>query len=445
MEKGCVTVVGLGKLGACLAACLADKGYSVVGVDLSPEVVQLVNEGKAPVVEPGLDAMIQKNHTRLKATGDMTASVRDSSVTFIVVPTPSEPDGTFSVRYVRDAAHAIGAALREKRDYHLVVLVSTVLPGGTEEGLISVLGKVSGKRCSTDFGVCYNPEFIALGNVIYGMLHPELVLIGESDTKAGAQLEALYGKFIESPAPFVRTNFANAELAKISINTYVTMKITFANMLAQLCQGLPGGDVDVVTRALGTDTRIGSRYLKGGLGFGGPCFPRDTVAFSVFARKLGVAAGLAEATQVYNSSVAGRVVDMARQHLAPNAVVAVLGMAYKPDTPVVEESQGLEIARRLASAGANVRIYDPLALDTARQVLGDQVQYARTLAESLDGVDAVVVANPLPELKAVPALLDHNSSKRVTVLDCWRILPELAGNGRIRYVAMGRGPTGERS
>lgn len=441
-----VAVVGLGKLGACLAACLASKGFQVVGADLNPDVVRCVNDGKAPVREPGLDDLIRQSRASLKATTCVAEAVRASVVTFIVVPTPCEPDGTFSLRYVKEAARGVGEALASKLDYHLAVLVSTVLPGGTEDGLVSVLESVSGKRCSVDFGVCYDPEFIALGNVIHGMLNPELVLLGESDSRAGDQLEALYRRFIESPAAFVRTNFTNAELAKISINTYMTMKITFANVLAELCEKLPEGDVDVITRALGSDSRIGPRYLKGGLGYGGPCFPRDDVAFAAMARGQGVFAGLCEATHTYNRTIADRVIKLALTYLPPNGTVTVLGTAYRLDTAVVEESQGLLIAAGLADAGVSVSVYDPLADEATRQVLGDRVRYAGTLREAVEAGDLLLLANPLPELKALPAILAKNSSDPKVIIDCWRCVPELAERNRIFYVALGRKlPAGGRS
>ncbi len=434
-----VSVVGLGKLGSCLAACLAHKGFLVIGVDVNPEMVNLMNEGRAPVREPGLDSLIEENRRNLVATQDVAYAVHETAITFIVVPTPSEKDGSFSTRYVKQVTQEIGRALSSKESYHLVVLVSTVLPGGTQEGVVSVLEKESGKRCPTHFGVCYDPEFIAVGSVIHDMLNTELVVIGESDVKAGDQLEDFYSHFLDSSPTIVRTNFANAELVKIALNAYVTVKISFANILTELCERLPDGDVDVVTKALGCDPRIGHRYLKGGLGYGGPCFPRDDVAFATLARRLGVYAGLAEATHTYNCTVPDRVAKLAHKYLPREGTVSVVGMAYKPNTTVVEGSQGLQIATSLQCSGAAVCIYDPLATEATRKVLGDNVRYAETLRESVDAADVLVLANPLPEFRTLLPMIENSYRKALVIIDCWRLVPELAELNNVSYVPLGLG------
>ena len=176
-----LSIIGLGKLGAPMAAVMADKGHTVIGVDVSPGYVNAINQGRAPVNEPGLEELIQKNRERLSATTDCAEAIAQSDITFIIVPTPSEPDGSFSLRFVLAAGETIGQALGKKDGYHLVVLSSTVMPGSTGGSLLPLLERTSDKRCGEDFGLCYNPEFIALGSVIHDMLHPDMVLIGESD------------------------------------------------------------------------------------------------------------------------------------------------------------------------------------------------------------------------------------------------------------------------
>src|SRR5262249_44043123 len=196
----------------------------------------------------------------------------------------------------------IGAALAAKSGYHLVVLVSTVLPGSTRR-LASLLERASGKTCGADFGVCYSPQFIALGSVIRDFLHPEFTLIGEFDDRSGQMLQAAFTDVLPDRPPSRRMSLENAELAKIALNTYVTMKITFANQLAAVSDRLPQGDVDTVTATIGLDVRIGPKYLKGGLGYGGPCFPRDNLAFGAMARELGANPDLWETIDRINRSI----------------------------------------------------------------------------------------------------------------------------------------------
>ena len=275
--------------------------------------------------ETDLDATLAAHRARIRATLDVAEAVRDSAITFVIVPTPSDARGAFAFDAAARAFEGIGRALRDKDAYHLVVLTSTVLPGTTRQALLPVLERASGKRAGDAFGLCYSPEFIALGSVIRDFLNPDFTLIGEIDARAGDMLEAYYAQVMANHAPARRMSLENAELAKISVNSFVTMKITFANMLASLCEAIPGADVDVVTQALGSDRRIGSRYLTGGLGYGGPCFPRDNVALAFLARALGTPALGPEATDAANVQIPARVVARIAPLVPTGGTVGLLG------------------------------------------------------------------------------------------------------------------------
>jgi UDPglucose 6-dehydrogenase len=437
-----VSVIGLGKLGACIAACCADKNLTVVGADVNQRTVDLINSGEPPVYEPGLAELIQKTRSNLRATSSIGEAVAATDVTLIVVPTPSEEHGGFSLDAVAASGREIGQALREKAGYHLVVLTSTVLPGSTEFGLLPILERESGKRCGEDFGLCYSPEFIALGTVIRDFKNPDFILIGESDPEAGDRLQRFYSEVCDKDAPVARMGWTNAELAKIAVNTYVTMKITFANLLAALCEELPGGDVDAVTSALGLDSRIGPGYLKGGLGYGGPCFPRDNRALAYFAQLLGQPALVAEATDAYNSTIVDRLAKLVGRHLPRSGSVAILGLTYKPGSDVVEEAQGLMLAERLVSDGHRVIVFDPLAQERARGVLGDRATYAPSAEAAIAGADLVVIANPDPAFRAID-VNDVGGRRQKLVLDIWRTHRANAMEDT-RYLGVGLGERSER-
>src|SRR2546430_719705 len=286
-----ISVIGLGKLGAPIAACFAARGFQVIAVDIDAQKADAIGRGAAPVHEPRLAELLKESKGRLRATQDTEAAIRDSEATFIVVGTPSEPDGGFSLRYVIPTCEAIGRALRNKNSFHLVVLTSTVMPGSTGGEIKSALERASGKRCGQDFGLCYSPEFIALGTVIRDFYYPDFLLIGESDLRAGDLLSDVYARTCKNSPTIARMNFINAEITKLAVNTYITTKISYANMLARLCEKLPEADVSVVTYALGLDSRIGSKYLKGAVSYGGPCFPRDNRAFAALAARGGASRG----------------------------------------------------------------------------------------------------------------------------------------------------------
>jgi len=438
-----VSVIGLGKLGAPLAAVLAYKGHMVIGMDLDPRAVRLINQGQAPVFEPGLDALIEASRERLSATDDYDVAIANTDVTFMIVPTPSDESGAFSLRYVLAAAESIGKRLRHKDGFHLVVLTSTVMPGATGGEVMPALEAHSGKRCGQDFGLCYNPEFIALGSVIRDMLNPDFILIGESDPRSGDMLAGIYRGLCDNDPSIARMNFVNAELTKLAVNTFVTTKISYANMLAQVCERLPGADVDVVTSALGLDSRIGRKYLKGAIGYGGPCFPRDNLAFAHLARRLGTRAVLAEATDRLNRAQVLRLAEVVVSRLPDGGRAGILGLSYKPNTDVVDESQGVELARHLLARGIPVILYDPAAMDNARAALGEGVTFASSAEECARQADVVVLTTPWDEFRNLsPAHLNYSNGRPVLV-DCWRILERRQYESVADYVALGTGPCGD--
>jgi len=418
-----ISVVGLGKLGAPLAAVLASKGFDVVGVDLSQTAVEALNARKAPVEEPRLQELIDSHGARLKATTNVDEAVTATDVTFVIVPTPSDATGRFSNAAVLSAMKSIGLALRRKDTYHLVVITSTVMPGSTGGEIRQALEQHSGRRVGSHLGLCYNPEFIALGSVVRDMLRPDMILIGESDKAAGDLLESIYAKSCDNTPAIRRMNFVNAELTKISVNTFVTTKISYANMLADICDRLPGADVDVVTQAVGTDSRIGTKYLKGATGYGGPCFPRDNVAFAALARAIGARAELAEATDTVNRYQVERVLGAVEARLTDTGLVGVLGLSYKPDTAVVEESQGLALVERLLDLGRRVVVYDPEAIPLAQRAIRRPFEVARSAAECVQRSTLVVVMTPWPEFSRIPLDAYRRSTSRLTVIDCWRATP----------------------
>jgi UDPglucose 6-dehydrogenase len=442
--KRTVSVIGLGKLGAPLAACLASKGLHVIGVDADPRRVQAVKEGRAPVFEPGLDELIQASRDRLIATNDIGEAVSAAEVTFIVVATPSEPSGSFSMRHALPVCESIGRALRAKKEFHLVVLTSTVMPGMTGGPVRAALEEASGKRCGEDFGLCYGPEFIALGSVIRDFLNPDFLLIGEADPRSGEILEQLYYVVCENSPPVARMNLINAEITKLAVNTYVTTKISFANMLARICEKLPEANIDVVTSALGRDTRIGKKYLKGAVSYGGPCFPRDNQALAALARQIGAPADIAQVTDQFNRSQMQWLADLVQEH-CNGGTVGILGMTYKEGTDVVEEAVGLLLAQELVRRSTRVIAYDPAGGKNSAVALGERVRLTPTAQECIKESETVVVATPWKEFAEIPARQWARERAPRSVIDCWRTLNHLDGVDGVRYVRLGFGGKVERA
>ena len=434
-----VSIIGLGKLGAPMAAAIAARGLHVIGVDADASKVEALNQNRPPVFEPGLAQMLHTSYGRLSATQNIEDAVRDSDATFIVVGTPSEPGGGFSLKYVLPVCEAIGHALRSKTSFHLIGLTSTVMPGTTGGPVRAALERASGKQLGSGFGLCYSPEFIALGSVIRDFLNPDFLLIGESDSQSGAVLESFYRQVCENKPAVARMNFVNAEVTKIAVNTYITTKISFANMMARICEQLPGADVDVVTSALGLDRRIGGKYLKGAISYGGPCFPRDNLALAALADQLGAPGEMARVTHEFNQSQISWLADLAQRFVAPGETVAVLGLTYKTNTDVVEQAAGLLLAQELMARGVPVAVSDPAGLEGARRALGDRARYFSDPKECVVCSQVIVVAAPWPDFERIPTNEWANRTAARTVIDCWRSLPHLRNAHGVRYICLGTG------
>lgn len=433
-----VSIIGLGKLGGSMAAGMASHGLNVIGVDVNKQAVDAVNSGRAPVQETGLGEMIAANQERIRATLDTTEAVLATDISFVIVPTPSDERGAFTLQYASYAFKALGHALKAKDGYHVIVLTSTVLPGATRHGLLPILEEASGKKCGKDFGLCYNPEFIALGSVIRDFLSPDFYLLGQFDERSGDLLESVHNQVSENEAPVKRMSIENAELAKIAVNSYVTMKISYANMLAEFCENIPGGDVDVVSDTLGMDKRIGRKYLTGGFGFGGPCFPRDNIALNFMGKSLDVDSRLLEMNDDYNRNLSKRYVSRLQSELPKGANVAVLGLAYKALSHVIEESSGVYLCKALSEAGYRVIGHDNLAAPYAETVLKMSALVTDDLSQALADADAVLITTGDADYLKLTEDQLLSGRESITVVDFWRALPHLENLTKINYVPIGR-------
>ena len=435
-----VAVIGLGKLGAPMAAAIAARGCPVLAADLDATRVQMVNRGIPPVAEAQLGEYLGRTQGRLRATADVAEAARGAELIFVIVPTPSEPHGGFSLRHVLPACEVVGRALKSRDDFPVVVITSTVMPGSTGGAIREHLEAASGGKSGVQFGLCYSPEFIALGSVIHDFLNPDLVLIGESEGRSGDRLESFYRQICENAPYIARMNHINAEVAKLAVNTFVTTKITFANMLAQICEGLPGADVDTVTLAIGHDSRIGPKYLKGAVSYGGPCFPRDNIALGKVARDAGAVAALPEATDRSNRNEIQRLLSKVKEHYRPGMQVGILGLAYKPNTDVIEESPGMLLAQALLEEEMDVVVFDPMGLAAAQVVLGDRPAYAGSTQDCLERADLVVIMTPWREFSETP----RPEGPAKIVIDGWRIASEELRKSAAEYIPLGVSPASDR-
>ena len=357
-QKREVVVVGCGKLGAPLIGCLAKAGHQVIGIDVNESLVKNLESGNVTWNEPGLADLLKQNAEKISFQNTYQGAFESAEISFVIVPTPSTQSGEFSNHFVLEAVTQIGAELSKRhRKEHLVVIVSTVMPGSTQGVIKDALLKASSLN-SDLVQVCYSPEFIALGTVIKNMEYPDLVLIGQETDSAGKMLEEISLSMVKNEPKVSRLTIPEAEIAKIAINSFVTTKISFSNQISEICESTPDSSAVKVLEAIGNDSRIGRSYLSSGSGYGGPCFPRDNRAFNKYANTLGFTADLSIATDVVNARQNERVIRIVSELVNTGSRILVVGLSYKPDTDVTEESAGLAFVKQAQEAGFFVDAID---------------------------------------------------------------------------------------
>ncbi len=413
-----VSVIGTGYVGLVSGVCLAEVGHEVVCVDVDAAKVARILRGDPPIHEAGLPELLAKHvGKRFTATGDLAAAVRGSDVTLIAVGTPF--DGKrIDLSFVRQVAREIGAALREKPGYHVVVVKSTVVPGTTDSVVKPLLEEASGKRAGADFGVGMNPEFLTEGQAIRDFMDPDRIVLGATDGRALETLDGLYASFPNVPK--IRTNTRTAEMIKYTSNALLATAISFSNEVANLCAAIGGIDVVDVMEGVHASTYLTVRgaggerakaplaaFLYAGCGFGGSCLPKDVNALIAHGAASGVPMPLLSAVIAVNEAQPRQLVRLLEERFPSLAGlrVGVLGLAFKPDTDDVRESPGVKLVRLLLERGVSVKAHDPVALDEARKLLGDRVVYCPSLPDCVSGVDALLLVTRWREYEAVPALL----------------------------------------
>ena len=442
-EKPRVSIFGLGYVGLTFAATLASRGFKVVGYDIDERKLELIKRGKPPFYEPGLEELLAEavSNGNLTVTRDPEEAVNNTDVTFITVGTPEGPDGGADLSQLHSALRDLGRGLAKKQSWHLVVIRSTV-PPGTSRSAAKLLEEMTGKKCGVDFGLCMNPEFLREGNAIEDNLNPDRVVIGECDKRSGDYLEGLYKAFLGGRLPpMLRTSLENAELIKYANNAFLAMKISFINMIANLCERIPYADVEEVARGIGLDKRIGPYFLKAGLGWGGSCFPKDLKALLHVGRELGVDLPLVEATVEVNERQPLKAVEFAERALGDlrGRRVAVLGLAFKPNTDDMRGAVSIKIVNKLVEKGARVVVYDPKAMPNAKRIFGDKVEYAESALDAIKGADCAIFVTEWDEFKSLKVEEVAKLMKNPVIIDGRRIFDPRTIPPTIRYYAIGLG------
>ena len=310
------------------------------------------------------------------------------------------------------------------------------MPGTIERELVPAIARASGRTAGEGFEVCYDPDFVAIGETVNGFLKPELVIIGETSVAAGSRVEAVHRSVCQNTPHIARMSIASAEVAKVALNAYITLKISFANHLGNICERVPGSDVDAITHAIGTDSRISRKYFTGGMAFGGTCFPRDTVAYKMLSRTVGLPSPLMDAAEAVNEVQNAQLLDTVLSSRTDSGVVGVIGVAFRTDTPVITGSPAVDLIEALVARGISVVVFDPLAQDAAYEQFGAAISYADSLEDCLSRSEVVVVTHRSRAFKS--AIESYAASRPLTIVDCWRLLDPARVAAPMRVRQLGR-------
>jgi UDPglucose 6-dehydrogenase len=412
-----ITVVGLGYVGLVTSLCLASKGYNVLGVDRLAEVVETINQGQTPFYEPKLDNLLKEGFetNRFSASNSYQEAVHKANLTFITVGTPSDSQGAVNLSFIKETAQEIGKNLDNKG--HIIIVKSTVVPGTTDSIVLPLLEKHSKLKAGVDFGVCMNPEFLKEGTAVDDFMHPDRTVIGCLDPVSGDILEEFFKPF---GGPIFRTNARTAEMIKYANNAFLATKVSFINEIANICRLIEDVDVADVAKGIGMDYRINPHFLSAGCGFGGSCFPKDVKGLISFAKEHQYSPILLEATLQLNEFQAQVMIDMALSVLGSleNKKIAILGLAFKPDTSDMREAASIRIINRLLSQrNIQISVYDPAAMTEAKKIFGSKVTYCPSIEDCLKIADICFVITEWAQFKTLLPSLFKKLMKTPIIID----------------------------
>jgi len=431
-----ITIIGTGYVGLVTGACLADFGLDVTCIDVNERKVEKLKEGIVPIYEPGLDVLVSKNSQqgRLKFSTDAQSSIANSEVIFIAVGTPPEEDGSADLKHVEAVARTISEHMN---GYKVIVNKSTV-PVGTGQKVRQIIGEDS----NHPFDVVSNPEFLREGAAVKDFMHPDRVIIGSESERATQILKEVYRVLYLNEVPFVITTIETAELIKYASNAFLAMKISFINEMANLCEKV-GANVTDLAIGMGKDGRIGSKFLHPGPGYGGSCFPKDTLALGKIAQTYGSPVTLVETTIKVNNNQKQKMIDKIKAGMGEikGKTIAILGLAFKPETDDIREAPSITIIPELEKLGAHIKAYDPKAMDEAKGLLENvkNIEYCENEYQAVSGANALVIVTEWNQFRNLDLIRIKDSMKELYFFDLRNIYkPDKVQGLGFKYFSVGR-------
>ena len=433
-----IAVVGLGFVGLTLSSVLASKNNNVIGIDTDNQKCLEIRNGILPLFEPDLEKTLRIGLKKKLTVSNNFSLIKNCDMIFVTVGTPQKPNGAIELSMIKKATASIGQIVRKSKKNPIIFIKSTVVPGTTQNVILPILEKKSGKKADRDFGVILNPEFLQESNAIRDTKYPHTIVLGGKQSKYMKKAKIFFSK-MHPNVPIVITNFQTAEMIKYANNSFLATKISFINQLSNICQNIPGTNIDDISKTIGLDPRIGKLFLNAGPGYGGSCLPKDMSALINFAGKIGVKPILLNAVEKINHEQINNIVSLMKKILGniTSKRITILGTAFKPNTDDVRDSKSIELIKKLLKNKAKITIHDPKAIESTKKIFGAKILYAKSITDALNKSQCGVIMTHWKQYDT----LNNNSIKHMNkkiIVDCRRVLAKKELDAEYYAIGIGK-------
>ena len=433
-----ISIIGLGFVGLSLTSALSSKGYKVVGIDIDKKKCEKIRNGITPFFEPGLERILKKGLKKNLEISNDFSLINDCDLIFVTVGTPQSKNGSINLSIIKQAVSSIGTNLKKNKKNPIIFIKSTVVPGTMKDVILPILEKKSNKKAGRDFGLISNPEFLQESRAIRDTEFPHAVVLGGYKTKFMKKAKNFFEK-LHPNIPIIITNHQTAEMIKYANNSFLATKISFINQLSNICQNIPGANIDDIAKIIGLDPRIGKLFLNAGPGYGGSCLPKDMKALINFANRVGTNPTLLNAVEKTNQNQMENIISLIEKKLGKIASkrITILGTAFKPNTDDVRASMAIKLIKKLLKKKAKITIYDPKAMRNTMKIFEGKIVYAKSITDALNKSQCAIMMTHWKQFEA----LNNNSikyMKRKFIIDCRRILSKKELDAEYYAIGIGK-------
>ena len=432
-----IGIIGLGFVGLSFAAVLTSKGHSIIGVDTDKEKLEKIKNGIVPFYEPKLQSLLRRSlNAGLEVSSNILA-IKKCNLIFVTVGTPQKRNGEIDLTMIKNVTNKIGKLLSKTKHKPIIIIKSTVIPGTTQNVILPILQRISRKNVGKGFGLLTNPEFLRETMAVNDTLHPHVIVLGGNNDIFLKKVRRFYSN-LHHDVPIVLTNYSTAEIIKYANNSFLATKISFINQIASICEEIPDANIDDVAKTIGLDPRIGNLFLDAGPGYGGSCLPKDVKAIINFSTKVGINPTLLTAVEKTNKQQINSIIKLIKQNIGKihGRKIAVLGIAFKPETDDIRDSVSVELVNRLIKLGAKITIHDPKAIENAKKIFNNKIKYQKSVSTAVKDCKCAIIMTAWKQYEKINNKTIEQMAKKF-IIDSRRIISDKKLNAK--YFAIGLG------